>query len=221
MQRANKIGMMLLLGAAIAFPGCESLDGIGPDPSAGGEDLGLLLTSAEESGPLQSTASSDSTDANGDGQRDRDHADRRRHVAKKLFNELAGKIPSFGGLYRTERCSVAVVLTDMSEAERAVGLVEEALERLIRGCDDAGITVTAVEGNWTYKELMRIRRALRPLHTIEGVVGAGISFKENLVIVGVSNADVIDEVRAAIARLDVPADAIDVRVVDRTRSTDG
>ena len=63
-----------------------------------------------------------------------------------LFDQLAAQIPEFGGLYRNGRCSVMLVLTDLTHADRAEDIVQETLERiLVRACAE-GVRVDSVEG---------------------------------------------------------------------------
>lgn len=212
-MRTRTIHILALgLGLVTVLGGCETSSlATAPDGLAA-EELSTLLASAAEDGSVFDTA----TDSATAGRLTGETADRPTHrPGRSVVEQLAEKIPSFGGLYRTERCAVVVVLTDMSEAERAIEIVKSVVEPLVqRGCPE-GIRVQAVEGNYTYGQLLRIRHALRPLHVIPGVVGARIDFKQNKVIVGVRSREVFDEVRRALARIGLPADAVGVEVVNR------
>jgi hypothetical protein len=204
--------LALMLGLATALAGCEGGEPLAPDSStAGSEEIAALLATASEDGPVEDVSEDTTSAARVDGETDHARPIRRRH-GRSVFHELAEKIPSFGGLYRVAPCVVALVLTDLSEAERAIEIVKHVIEPLVvRGCPD-GIRVEAVEGQYTYTQLLRIRRALRPLHLIPGVVGARIDFEQNKVIIGVASREVVDEVRQAVARIGVPWDALGIEL---------
>jgi hypothetical protein len=125
-----------------------------------------------------------------------------------LFDRLAAEIPGFGGLYRTERCAVNIVLTDYSQAEHAVRVVKAAIDPLVaRSCPD-GIRAHPVEGQFTYIELQRWLHAARPLLDIRGVNGVQVNYAQNRLVVLVSSHAVVAAVKEALARLGIPEAAV-------------
>ncbi|HUE96153.1 MAG TPA: heavy metal-associated domain-containing protein [Longimicrobiaceae bacterium] len=202
--------LLALTIGAVGLAGCEGMDTLAPSGEAGAanEALSALLSSAAQEGPAAGTEGTATDTRSRAGERD----DQGGRGGKSVFDQLAEQIPAFGGLYRVRQCGVALVLTDLSGAERAIPTVKRVIEPLVTaGCPN-GIRVEPVEGTYTYLELVRVRRAIRPLGEIPGVVGARIDFKQNKVIVVVSSRDVVPHVREAIARLGVPRDAIGIEV---------
>jgi hypothetical protein len=126
-----------------------------------------------------------------------------------LFDELAEDIRGFGGLYRTGPCAVAVVLTDMSQAEHAIQVVHAALAPLVsHPCPPGGVQVSAVQGQFTYLQLKAFLRAAQPLLQIRGVARAGIDYQLNRLVIFVQARSVVAEVLEALPRLRIPAEAV-------------
>lgn len=179
-----------LLVVAMATTACES------DPLA--IDTSEQLADDELADVLVAESGSD------DPRGHRDGADR----GNSLFERLAAQIPGFGGLYRTERCVVAVVLTADADAQEAVRIVHAAIEPLVvRTCPD-GIRVEPVRGQFTYHELRRFLLASRPLNNIPGVSGARIDFKQNRLVILVRSRRVAHAVLQALPRVGIPEDAV-------------
>jgi hypothetical protein len=125
-----------------------------------------------------------------------------------LFDRLAKEIPGFGGLYRNDRCSITVVLTDMSQAERALRIVKAAIETLVgRACPN-GVRVQAVQGKFTYLQLQRFLAAARELLQIRGVLGTHIDYQLNRLVITVANREVAAAVLEALPRVGIPAEAV-------------
>jgi hypothetical protein len=188
MIRSRSLGTLLVL--AIATTACES------DPLA--IDTSEQIADDEFAAVL--VAESGSDDLRGA----RDGADR----GNSLFERLAAEIPGFGGLYRTARCVVAVVLTADANAQEAVRIVHAAIEPLVvRSCPD-GVRVEPVRGQFTYYELRRFLLASRPLNNIPGVIGARIDFKHNGIVILVTSRRVAHAVLKALPRVGIPEDAV-------------
>ena len=119
-----------------------------------------------------------------------------------LFDRLAGEIAGFGGLYRNGPCAVAVVLTDMSEADHAIRVVKAALEQLT-ACGEE-LRVHPVPGDFTYVELVRYHIAARELLRIDGVRGAKIDYQLNRLVIFVASRRVAQQVIAALPELGIP-----------------
>lgn len=181
MTRSRYLGMVLLL--ALGATACDSDRVSGPQLSEAGDDpIAVLLASTE----------ADAVAAGRSG--------------NHLFDRLANEITSFGGLYRDGRCAVAVVLTDMSEADHAVRVVKAALEPL-RACPD-GIRVHPVQGVFTYVELVRYQLAARPLLRIDGVRGTKIDYQLNRLVIYVESRLVAQAVIEALPQLGIPVEAV-------------
>lgn len=125
-----------------------------------------------------------------------------------LFERLAGAIPGFGGLYRTARCTVAVVLTDGADVTEALRIVHEALAPLVARTCGADFSVAAVRGQFTYIELRRYLLASRPLLNIDGVLGAFIHIRRNRLAMLVTDRGAAAAVVRALPRVDIPRDAV-------------
>lgn len=188
MIRSRSLGTLLVL--ALATTACES------DPLA--VDTSEALASDALADVLVAESGSDDLRGHRDG------ADR----GNSLFERLASQIPGFGGLYRTERCVVAVVLTADADAQEAVRIVHAAIEPLVvRTCPD-GIRVEPVRGQFTYYELRRFLLASRPLNHIPGVGGARIDFMQNRLVILVASRRVAYAVLQALPRVGIPEDAV-------------
>ena len=125
-----------------------------------------------------------------------------------LFDRLASEIPGFGGLYRNDVCSVAVVLTDLSGAEQAERLVKKAVEELVgRSCPN-GVRVKAVQGKFTYHELQRWLASGQELLRIRGVIAVKVNYQQNRLIVTIAARSVAADVLAALPKLGIPTDAV-------------
>ena len=123
-----------------------------------------------------------------------------------LFDRLAADVPGFGGLYRTGRCDVVLVLTRGGELRDAVRTVQAALEPLVAA--DCALTVRAVPGEFTYVELHRYLSSARRLNGIEGVVETRLDYRRNRLVVVVTSRPAAQSVEAALPRLGVPAAAV-------------
>ena len=125
-----------------------------------------------------------------------------------LFERLAGAIPGFGGLYRTARCTVAVVLTDGADVTEALRIVHEALAPVVARTCGEDFSVAAVRGQFTYIELRRYLLAARPLHNIDGVLGAFIHIRRNRLAMVVTDRSAAAAVVRALPRVDIPRAAV-------------
>ena len=132
-----------------------------------------------------------------------------------LFDRLAHEIPGFGGLYRNGVCAVAVVLTDMSQAELAIEKVKQALEPLA-ACPD-GIRVHPVEGQFTYEQLTRWHRIAQPVLRIDGVRALTINYQQNRIVVHVASRSVAQKVIEVLQTLDVALAAFTFQLTTSTR----
>jgi hypothetical protein len=188
MIRSRSLGTLLVL--AIATTACES-DPLAIDTSEqiADDEFAAVLVAESGSDDLRGT---------------RDGADRRN----SLFERLAAEIPGFGGLYRTARCAVAVVLTADANAEEAVRIVHAAIEPLVEPSCPDGIRVEPVRGQFTYHELRRFLLASRPLNNIPGVGGARIDFMHNRLVILVTSRRVAHAVLKALPRVGIPEDAV-------------
>jgi hypothetical protein len=170
-----------VLALATLFAACDAAQVAGPEAPALDEVLQASATSAP---PGQQRGTS-------------------------LFDELAEEIRGFGGLYRTGPCAVAVVLTDMSQADHAVQVVHAALAPLVaHPCPPGGVQVSAVQGQFTYLQLKAFLRASQPLLRIRGVLGTSIDYQLNRLVISVAARTVVPTVLEALPGLRIPAEAV-------------
>ena len=189
--RARRFALALLLPLAAA---CEDVDIAGPEASDGDALEAVLSSSA-----LTSTAEAGPRDGGG---------------GPSLFEQLAAEIPEFGGLFRTDRCAVGLVLTSLEHEQRAEEIVKEVLERLLGDACPNGVRVNAQRGEFTWLELVRWLHASRPLHEIRGVIGIKIDYAANRLVVTVTAHAVVEHVLEALPRLGIPASAVLFEVGD-------
>jgi hypothetical protein len=183
-----------ILTLVLSTTACDAADTLSPDIDGGngGDAIEAVLSGASSVDPNRGGGSNGS-----------------------LFDRLASEIPGFGGLYRTGTCAVAVVLTDLSQAEHAIRMVKAALEPL-RGCPN-GVRVEAVRGQYSYLELQRFFEAAnRELLQVDGVISIHIDIQKNITI---RAREFAAKVMEAVARLDIPADAVALEVAGGTGRT--
>jgi hypothetical protein len=184
MTRSHSLALALLLGVAVSA--CDIGDAVAPLIDPPQEDaIASILFSANSADPGAPAGTS-------------------------LFDRLANEIKSFGGLYRNGHCAVAVVLTDMTEADHAIRVVKAALEPL-RACPD-GVRVHPVAGNFTYVELQRFNSSAQELLRIDGVRAIQINYQLNKLVVTVSSREVAQKVLAALPALNIPKEAISFQI---------
>ena len=176
-----------ILTLVLSTTACDVGDMLSPD-SEGGDAIEAVLSTASSVDPNRGGGSGSS-----------------------LFDRLASEIPGFGGLYRTGICAVAVVLTDPSGADHAIRTVKAALEPL-RGCPN-GVRVEPVHGQFTYLELQRFFDAAnRELLQVEGVVSIHVDYQKNKLVITIRAREFAAKVMEALARLNIPADAVALEV---------
>lgn len=181
MTRSRYLGMVLLL--ALGATACDSERVSSPQLSESSDDaIAALLASTEAEAITAGRA------------------------GNNLFDRLANAIPGFGGLYRDGRCAVAVVLTDLAEADHAIRVVKAALEPL-RACPD-GIRVHPTQGEFTYVELVRYQLAARALLRIDGVRGTRIDYQLNRLVIYVASRLVAQAVIEVLPQLGIPLEAV-------------
>jgi hypothetical protein len=183
MQHRN----LAALAIALMMAACGETSPLGPDAVAVDAELSALITSA-------------SAETHG--------SETRGGAGSNLFDRLAAEIPGFGGLYRNGPCAVAVVLTDMSQADHAKRVVDRAIAPLVRRSCPDGIRVHPVEGQFTYIELQRWLAASRPLLEIRGVNGVAVNYQLNRLVISVAAHAVVPVVLEALERLGIPERAV-------------
>ena len=130
------------------------------------------------------------------------------------FRDVPDGLAGFGGLWFDRRCNLHVVMTANGDA----AAIEEALTHLFRRrlaasprCPE-GAGILLHRGQFTYSELTRWLRAMRPLAEIRGVRGIALNVPANRIVVGVASRHVADAVNEALRRLGIPHSAIAFRV---------
>lgn len=128
--------------------------------------------------------------------------------AGSVLEQLAAKIPGFGGLYRLSHCVVAVVLTEGANVQEAVRIVHATIEPLVAQSCRTGIRVEPVRGIFSFDELQGFLRAARPLSSIPGVVRIHIDFSLNRLVFVVESRRTADAVLAALPGAGIPERAV-------------
>jgi hypothetical protein len=185
------------LALAVAIGACAEGGPLEPSMSEFGDDE-LAAVLAAESGDAGLTSD-----------------DRRAGHGVGLFDALAAEIPGFGGLYRTQRCSIVVVLTERDGWEEAVRIVHDAVLPLVGERCASGIRVEAQAGRFTYLELQRYLHAARPLSQVQGVYGVHIDYSLNRLVFVVATREVMRHVLASLPRVGIPADAVTFKAAVR------
>jgi hypothetical protein len=199
MRRIHKLASTLLLACGLAACSDDPLE---PAFNDFGEDVFGAMLSAE-SGEDRSAAHSAAGGARN---------------GTPLFDRLNAAIPGFGGLYRTSRCAIVVVLTARDGAAEALRIVHAAVEPLLGEACAAGVRVTAETGEFTYDELRRYLYAARPLLQLRGVERAQIDYRLNRLVIVVASREVARRVLASLPRTGIPEAAVTFRGVS-TRPT--
>ncbi|HEX6941093.1 MAG TPA: hypothetical protein VF158_16870 [Longimicrobiales bacterium] len=123
---------------------------------------------------------------------------------------LAREVPAFGGLFLDADGVPTVYLTDPGER----GAVEAALGDFMasRGLSPSALRVR--EGRYGYARLDGWFRGASPeVLATAGVVFVDLDEASNRLLVGVEHAGAANAVRGALARLRIPADAVEIREV--------
>jgi hypothetical protein len=183
------------LALAITLTACEATDSVDPSLEAAAEadELSAMLSEATtDPETVDSTATP--TAVRGKG-----HA---------LFDRLAAAIPAFGGLYRSAPCTIVLVLTDLTDARKAVRIVHEAVAPLVHERCRERLRINVAEGEFTYLQLLRFRRASRPLFEIRGVYAVKIDYHLNQLVFIVESRVVAAAVIEALPRVDIPREAV-------------
>lgn len=176
--------------------------------------LGVTLAACSDGGPLELTDIAEfDNDAlaallsgGDDGTAAQD--DPARGTGVPLFSRLADQIPGFGGLYRTARCAIALVLTRPTDVDEATAIVRAAIEpRVERVCPD-GIRVAVVRGQFTYVELQRFLAATGPLTRAEDVFRVSVDYSLNRVVIIVASRAAAARVASVLPELGVPERAV-------------
>ena len=157
-------------------------------------------------------ACSDSTGPTG-GSRERSQAKFLRGVDRE-FAQIARDVPGFGGLARAADGSAILYLTDPTRAAAAKQAIASR-PRLLRGIDLSRVQVRAAR--FDYVRLTDWRSRLREGLDVPGLVFLDIDESNNQLRVGVRAGTSHDAVTAAIASLDVPADAVTVEDAEPVR----
>lgn len=143
------------------------------------------------------------------------HDEPARGAGVPLFNRLADQIPGFGGLYRTARCAIVLVLTQPTDVGEAIAIVRATIEPLVeRGCPD-GVRVAVARGQFTYVELQRFLKATRPLTRADDVFRVSVDYSLNRVVIIVASRAVAARVAGALPGLGVPERAVVFRLGSR------
>jgi len=145
-------------------------------------------------------------------------SDRFRTLDEDLA-DLADQLPGFGGFYYDPSGTLTVNLKDESGLPEARVRLTEFLSK--RGPQDAGrlariagdvSAMRAVPAKYSFRELLTIYRTvvLPAVYSLAKITITDIDDRGNRILIGVSEARMIEAVRRGLVGLGVPADAIEV-----------
>jgi hypothetical protein len=186
MKRSPILGIAVAM--AMAISACDTTDPMGPLTD---DSLDAIIAAASQNTDDNSNPGNDASRGAG---------------GHTLFDDLAEAIPGFGGLYRVSSCHVVVVLTDMTDADAAVAIVQDAVSHLLPRCPN-GVRVTGEPGDYTYDELRSFALAAVPLARTGVIAGAWINFQLNRLVVRITPGTE-DDVGEALEDAGIPLDAV-------------
>lgn len=129
------------------------------------------------------------------------------------FARLARTIPGFGGYYFDEKGDLVVVLTDARQAPAARAALASVAARGAGRAGAASAEIRVQPGTYDFARLDGWRRRVAPLLALDGVAFLDTDEVANRVRIGVLSDAAAARVRTEVARLNVPAAAVDVDVV--------
>ncbi len=135
-------------------------------------------------------------------------------AGEELYAAIARDLPGFGGLFFDAAGDLNVYLTDPSREAAARSVVAAALGP--KGMGKAGFRVQ--RGRWEFAQLAAWRGRLMSVMSVPGVVLSDVDEARNQIRIGVEDAAAGERVRAVLARLDVPTEAVVVEVTERSSS---
>ncbi|HEX7119074.1 MAG TPA: hypothetical protein VF212_09815 [Longimicrobiales bacterium] len=121
---------------------------------------------------------------------------------------VARDVPAFGGLFIDADGVPTAYVTDASER----GAVEAAVGGFLASRGYAATSLRIREGRFGFAQLDRWFRGASPeVLATAGVVFVDLDERSNRLLVGVEHAGAANAVRGVIARLGIPADAVEIR----------
>jgi hypothetical protein len=124
---------------------------------------------------------------------------------------LSRSIPTFGGVFYNEAGRPVVYVTDRRQANRARQVIAD-IDR--RSEND----VVVIQGAFRFDELNReYGRVWAEAMDVPGAVFSDLDEANNRLLFGVEHAGAANAVRGVVARLNVPASMVEVRVVEPVR----
>ncbi|HSJ13603.1 MAG TPA: hypothetical protein VK939_04255, partial [Longimicrobiales bacterium] len=124
---------------------------------------------------------------------------------------LARQVPEFGGLFLDAQGRPTAYITDLEQA----GRVRPQLAGLARAHGFSPDEIVFLKGNFSYAQLDRaFERATHAAMPLAGSVFTDLDEANNLVVVGVERAGLVNGARAALARAGLPAGSYDVIVTE-------
>ena len=132
---------------------------------------------------------------------------------EELYAAIGRDLPGFGGLFFDAAGDLNVYLTDPSREASARSVVAAALGP--KGMGRGSFRVQ--RGRWEFAQLAAWRGRMSAVMSVPGVVLSDVDETRNRIRIGVEDAAAGERVRAMLARLDVPAEAVAVEVTEPYR----
>jgi hypothetical protein len=121
-----------------------------------------------------------------------------------IFYEIATDVPEFGGLYFDQNGDPTVVLTDVG----ALGDAEDAIFQFFDSDRLGTELLTAVEGEYGFRELHDARLLARDLLSLPGVTSLDTNEELNRVWIGVENGDSQHAAEELLEELEISLDMV-------------
>jgi hypothetical protein len=140
---------------------------------------------------------------------------RRIGSTEDLYAFIAGRVPSFAGMYFASNGHPAVMVTNLSDFEAAkFQIVPVAEGKRVQG--QVAAVYTSVQAKYTFLQLRMFRNAARHnLASLQDVVHLALDFPANRIEVGVATERAQTAAGGYLASLGIPEDARSVIVTSR------
>lgn len=136
---------------------------------------------------------------------------------EKDFAELEANIPGFAGWYLDKEGTAIVSLKDVGRRDEALAHVGRILDARRAKTGEPRAKLEVREAKYSFLELAAFRDAVKQ-NFPAGVQRVDVNEVRNVLALGVAAPEDLGRVRAAVAKLGVPPDAVTVDIVERPTS---
>lgn len=143
------------------------------------------------------------------------------HPGERAFQELARRIPAFGGFYLDTAGDLVVRLTDLGQAPAARAAVAHVLQQLAAERNNPGARLPEFRfepAEYSFAQLSEWRDRAAPVFGLDAVVALDLDEQRNRLTFGLKDASGRAEVEARIADLGIPLQAVHLEVIGQSMS---